>query len=99
MKFLPVGLLGLCVVLGGCTFVNARRDMEQSKIAYKACLSEHPGDLAACNSQRAAFEADVAAYETISKASYLLGGGSVGGSRSLHCTSTPMGGMTSTNCN
>lgn len=108
MKFLPLGLFGFCIALGGCTMLNARRDMEQSKTAYKTCLSEHPGDLAACNSQKAAFDADARAYETTLRVPWVLGGGHVGSpavlpsqpsQRSMHCTSMGMGGdMVSTNC-
>jgi hypothetical protein len=56
----------LAVLLSGCGVaakVNARHDMEASKVAYKACLAERGQDAAACDGLRQAYEADLLAIE------------------------------------
>jgi len=59
------GFIALLIVtfsLTGCGIaakVNARNDMEQSKVAYKACLAEHPQDVSFCKGAKAAYEADM----------------------------------------
>ena len=68
----------LAVLLSGCGVaakVNARHDMEASKVAYKACLAERGQDAAACDGLRQAYEADLLAYRAIPK--YGSGVGSV----------------------
>ena len=57
--------------LAGCGVaakVNARHDMEASKVAYKACLAEHRQDVPACDGLRRAYEADLSAYQATSAA-------------------------------
>jgi hypothetical protein len=61
----------LAVLLSGCGVaakVNARQDMEASKVAYKACLAQHEQDAAACDGLRRAYEADLSAYRATSAA-------------------------------
>ena len=73
----------LAVLLSGCGVaakVNARHDMEASKVAYKACLAERGQDAAACDGLRQAYEADLSAYRATSAAIrpgpvYSYGGG------------------------
>ena len=53
----------LAVLLSGCGVaakVNARHDMEASKVAYKECLAQHVEDAAACDGLRQAYEAATA---------------------------------------
>ncbi len=59
----------LAVLLSGCGIaakVNARHDMEASKVAYKACLAQHGLDATPCEGPRQAYEADLAAYRATS---------------------------------
>jgi hypothetical protein len=59
----------LAVLLSGCGIaakVNARQDMEASKVAFKACLAQHPQDATPCEGPRHAYEADLAAYRATS---------------------------------
>jgi hypothetical protein len=61
----------LAVLLSGCGIaakVNARHDMEASKVAYKACLAHHGPDVQACNGLRRAYEADLSAFGATSAA-------------------------------
>jgi hypothetical protein len=61
----------LAVLLSGCGIaakVNARHDMEASRVAYKACLAQHGRDLAACEGLRHTYEADLSAYQATSAA-------------------------------
>jgi hypothetical protein len=57
--------------LAGCGIaakVNARHDLEVSKVAYKACLAQHGQDVAGCSGPRQAYEADVAAFRATAAA-------------------------------
>jgi len=59
------------VLLSGCGIaakVNARHDMEASKVAYRACLAQHGQDAAVCDGLRQAYEADLSAYRATSAA-------------------------------
>jgi hypothetical protein len=47
--------------------VRARKDMENSKAAYKKCLEQYRDDLPKCEAQRRAYEADLKAYRATSK--------------------------------
>jgi len=61
----------LAVLLSGCGIaakVNARQDMEASKVAYKACLVQHGQDATACDGLRRAYDADLSAYQATSAA-------------------------------
>lgn len=60
--------------LAGCGVrakVDARHDMQASKIAYKQCLLAHPKpeDVGACDSALSAFEVDASTYRTFSAGS------------------------------
>jgi hypothetical protein len=58
----------VCVLLSGCGIaakVNARNDLEQSKAAYKDCLSQHPDDIPACAGLHTAYEADLNTYRAM----------------------------------
>jgi hypothetical protein len=57
----------LMALLGGCLVggENARHDMEASKAAYKACLAA--GGPQACEGQRRAYQADLAAFRATPK--------------------------------
>ena len=46
--------------------VNARHDMEASKVAYKACLAQYGQNVTACDGPRQAYEADLSAYRATS---------------------------------
>jgi hypothetical protein len=62
-------LPALAALLSGCAVaakVNARHDMEASKVAYKACLAERGQDAAACEGLRQAYQADLSAYQATS---------------------------------
>jgi hypothetical protein len=65
-RFSMVWVIPVIAALAGCGVaakVNARHDMEASKVAYKACLAEHGQDAAApCDGLRQAYEADLSAY-------------------------------------
>jgi hypothetical protein len=70
MRILTV-IVGLILATGldGCGItakVRARDEMEQSKAAYKQCLTQHPQDPSQCEGARRAFEADMAAYRATS---------------------------------
>jgi hypothetical protein len=57
------------VSLSGCGIeakINARNDMQQSKLNYKNCLANNPSDPKACESTRLAYETDIRAYKTLS---------------------------------
>jgi hypothetical protein len=63
-------VIPVIAALAGCGVaakVNARHDMESSKVAYKGCLAEHGQDAAACDGLRQAYEADLSAYRAIPK--------------------------------
>jgi hypothetical protein len=62
-----IALLGGCVVGGE----NVRHDMEVSKTAYKACLTQHEAQ--ACEGFRQSYEADLAAYRATPK--FVIGAG------------------------
>lgn len=47
--------------------VNARNDLEQSKAAYKECLSQHVNETNQCAGQREANQTDLQTYETMSR--------------------------------
>lgn len=59
-----------CVVaLSGCgapRMMRAADDMEASKAAYKACLTENPSEPSNCEGLRLAYEADVEALNAVS---------------------------------
>lgn len=57
----------LAALLGGCVVgaESARHDMEASKAAYKACIAAQGPE--ACEGQRQAYEADLAAYRATPK--------------------------------
>lgn len=58
-------------MLSGCAIaakVNARHDMETSKVAYQACLVENTQNVAACDGWRSAYEADLYAYQATAAA-------------------------------
>ena len=70
-KLWMVWVVPVIAALGGCGVaakVNARHDMEASKVAYKACLAERGQDAAACDGLRQAYEADLSAYRATSAA-------------------------------
>jgi hypothetical protein len=59
-------LLAIAVALSACGLavrMNARNDMESSKAAYKACLSENPAKVSVCEALRLSYEADLKAYQ------------------------------------
>ncbi|MCF8495783.1 MAG: hypothetical protein K9G62_03850 [Alphaproteobacteria bacterium] len=60
---MTIGLLSGC---GAASIMNARSDMEQSKVNYKNCLAQHPKDINSCNGAKAAYEADMEAFKTTS---------------------------------
>ena len=60
-----VVLATLPTFLGGCGIaakVNARNDMEASKVAYKSCLSQNIHNVSACEAQRLEYNADLKAF-------------------------------------
>lgn len=57
------GLVGAC---GIAAKVNARNDMEASKVAYKTCLAQNPQGISGCEAAHEAYEADLAAYRATS---------------------------------
>jgi hypothetical protein len=64
-----IWVVPVITALAGCGVaakVNARQDMEASKVAYKAYLAQHPQDATACEGPRHAYEADLAAYRATS---------------------------------
>ena len=64
---LPIVLSFLA--LSGCGIeakIDARNDMQQSKLNYKNCLANNPSDPKACESTRLAYEADIRAYKAMS---------------------------------
>jgi hypothetical protein len=68
-KLWMVWVVPVIAALGGCGVaakVNARHDMEASKVAYKACLAQYGQDLMACDGPRQAYETDLSAYRTTS---------------------------------
>jgi hypothetical protein len=70
-KLSVLWVIPVIAALAGCGVaakVNARHDMESSKVAYKACLAEHGQDAAACDGSRQAYEADLSAYRATSAA-------------------------------
>ncbi len=96
-----IGLLGLCVILSGCGLVRAYQtahDVDQSRAEYKACLSSHPGDLASCATQKAAYEADLQAYDALSNRMRSGNSNSAGYSAPSHCQSVATGPFVNTNC-
>jgi hypothetical protein len=61
----------LAVLLSGCGIaakVNARHDMEASKVAYKECLAQHGQNVAACDVLHRAYEADLSVYQATAAA-------------------------------
>jgi hypothetical protein len=57
------------LALSGCGIgakIDARNDMQQSKLNYKNCLANNPSGPKACESTRLAYEADIRAYKTLS---------------------------------
>jgi hypothetical protein len=57
------------LALSGCGIeakIDARNDMQQSKLNYKNCLANNPSNPQACESTRLAYEADIRAYRTMS---------------------------------
>lgn len=59
------------LMLAGCgvvSKVDARRDMQASKAAYKACLLAHPRpeDFQECGAAKAAYEIDADSYAAFS---------------------------------
>ena len=59
--------LALTSGCGVASKVNARNDMEASKMAYKRCLEQNPNDPSKCEALRRAYEADMQAYRETSK--------------------------------
>lgn len=63
-------MIALAVMLNGCGVVakvNARQDMEASKVSYKACLLQHPQDyIGSCEAARISYEVDAGAYRSMS---------------------------------
>jgi hypothetical protein len=67
-KLLALGLLVIVEILMGCGaagMVNTR--MESSKAAYLRCLEQNPDNPERCAALREAYEADVRAFNTVSK--------------------------------
>jgi hypothetical protein len=59
-------LVAVAVSLSACALadkMDARKDMEGSKAAYKACLADNPKNVSACDARRLSYEADLKAYE------------------------------------
>lgn len=63
-KIFISGVLAVALSLSGCTLAihQARKDMETSKAAYKACLKQHSDDLSKCEASEKAYEADLKAF-------------------------------------
>jgi predicted small secreted protein len=59
-------LVVVTALSNGCVTAKAGQDMENSRIAYKKCLEEHPDDPDKCEALRRAFEADLNAYRATS---------------------------------
>lgn len=60
--------------LAGCGAMTAKSDMVASKDAYKACL-DSAAQASDCDRQKAAYEADLAAYKATNDA--LTGGNTI----------------------
>ena len=61
----------MAVLLSGCGVsakVNARHDMEGSKVGYKSCLAQYGQDVTACDGPRQAYETDLSAYQATAAA-------------------------------
>jgi hypothetical protein len=57
------------LALSGCGIgakIEARNDVQQSKLNYKNCLANNPSSPQACESTRLAYEADIKAYRVMS---------------------------------
>jgi hypothetical protein len=57
------------LALTGCGIgakIEARNDMQQSKLNYKNCLTNNPSDPKTCETTKLAYEADIRAYKTLS---------------------------------
>ena len=57
------------LALSGCGIaakIDARNDMQQSKLDYKNCLANNPSNPKACEATRLAYEADLKSYKVMS---------------------------------
>lgn len=55
-------------VLSGCAIaakVDARRDLQQSKIAYEGCLRQQSQDVSPCEGLRLAYDTDLKTYRAL----------------------------------
>jgi hypothetical protein len=71
-------IMGAILVLAGCAgteTVDARNELQASKAALKTCLAQHPQDVRVCNGASAAYQADLAAYQAISRPSLIASSG------------------------
>jgi len=62
-------ILCCCLLLCACrgsAKVQAMNDLEQSKSAYKSCLTKNGGDDSKCQGQKRAYELDLETYSVIS---------------------------------
>jgi hypothetical protein len=75
-------IVGAILVLTGCAgteTVDARNELQASKATLKTCLAQHPQDVRACSGVSAAFQADLAAYQAISRPNPAMAMASGGG--------------------
>src|SRR5882724_8026928 len=71
LKLSMIWVVPVIASLAGCGIaakVNARHDMEASKVAYKACLAQRGQDVAVCDARRRAYETDLSAFQATSAA-------------------------------
>jgi len=65
--FVTVAAIPLLSACGVAAKVSARNDLEQSKAAYKQCLTQHSDDANKCSALRTAYQTDLQTYEAMSR--------------------------------
>ena len=58
---------GVAAKNGVAAKIDARNDLEQSKIAYKQCLNENSNATDKCAAQKEVYRTDLQAYEALSR--------------------------------
>ena len=60
-----IGWLIIAMTLAGCTLAihEARKDLYESKAAYKKCTGDNPQDLTKCEPAKQRYEADLKTFE------------------------------------
>ena len=70
MKARTIVFVAIILTFSACGVaakIDARNDLEQSKIAYKQCLNENSNATDKCAAQKEVYRTDLQAYEALSR--------------------------------